>query len=108
MTRHQQSEPLPDHVRATPERVQAAITEYLQHHKPTVPVGCAPDAIKLFVGNLPRCYLEPSLRPIFAQFGSVVEITVVRAPPPPCAQHSLARPGAVLVPDVTARALDTR
>jgi hypothetical protein len=28
------------------------------------PVGCAPDAYKLFVGNIPKSYTEEELRPV--------------------------------------------
>lgn len=42
------------------------------------PVGCAPDAIKLFVGNLPKSCTEEHLHPFFETVGKVVELVVVR------------------------------
>lgn len=42
------------------------------------PPGCAPDAIKLFVGNIPKNYTEEMLKPIFESSGKVVELVVVR------------------------------
>lgn len=78
MAHLQQVPSVPDGVRPTQERVDAAIRDYSLHNKHSVPLGCAPDAIKLFVGNLPRGCLEDSLRPIFSRFGNVVDISVVR------------------------------
>eukprot|EP00955_Chlamydomonas_euryale_P073094 361616-Chlamydomonas_euryale.AAC.15 len=40
--------------------------------------GCEPDAIKLFVGNIPPFYDEASLLPVFGCFGDVVELAVTR------------------------------
>jgi hypothetical protein len=42
------------------------------------PAGCDPDALKLFVGNIPRSYTEEQLQPIFESMGKVVELVVVR------------------------------
>ncbi|KAI8465632.1 MAG: hypothetical protein J3K34DRAFT_487277 [Monoraphidium minutum] len=42
------------------------------------PTGCAPDAYKLFIGNVPKSYTEESLRPIFEAAGTVAELIVVR------------------------------
>ncbi|KAF6260316.1 hypothetical protein COO60DRAFT_909475 [Scenedesmus sp. NREL 46B-D3] len=42
------------------------------------PVGCAPDAYKLFVGNIPKSCTEEELRPVFQAVGPVVELVVVR------------------------------
>ncbi|WIA44418.1 hypothetical protein OEZ86_007184 [Tetradesmus obliquus] len=42
------------------------------------PVGCAPDAYKLFIGNIPKSYTEEELRPVFQAVGPVVELVVVR------------------------------
>lgn len=41
------------------------------------PPGCEPDAIKLFVGNIPLNYTEEQLLPLFQQIGQVVELVVV-------------------------------
>jgi CUG-BP- and ETR3-like factor len=43
----------------------------------TPPVGCDPDAIKLFVGNIPKCYTEEQLLPYFETISPVVELVVV-------------------------------
>eukprot|EP00210_Caulerpa_lentillifera_P004096 g3907.t1 len=42
------------------------------------PLGCNSDAMKLFVGNIPKSYTADSLRPLFESIGSVVELVVVR------------------------------
>eukprot|EP00879_Flechtneria_rotunda_P003486 GHRR01003715.1.p1 GENE.GHRR01003715.1~~GHRR01003715.1.p1 ORF type:complete len:499 (+),score=190.43 GHRR01003715.1:1683-3179(+) len=42
------------------------------------PAGCAPDAYKLFVGNVPKALTEEELRPVFESVGPVVELVVVR------------------------------
>lgn len=42
------------------------------------PNGCDPDAMKLFVGNIPKSYTADSLRPLFESIGAVVELVVVR------------------------------
>lgn len=42
------------------------------------PPGCAPDAIKLFIGNVPKSYTSEHLRPIFSSIGTVVELVIVR------------------------------
>ncbi|KIY91316.1 CUG-BP- and ETR-3-like factor 3-B [Monoraphidium neglectum] len=41
------------------------------------PPGCAPDAYKLFIGNVPSCYTERDLRPLFESIGPVVELVVL-------------------------------
>eukprot|EP00922_Rhytidocystis_sp_ex-Travisia-forbesii_P035799 GHVS01053105.1.p1 GENE.GHVS01053105.1~~GHVS01053105.1.p1 ORF type:complete len:551 (+),score=167.21 GHVS01053105.1:181-1833(+) len=43
--------------------------------------SCAPAPlveVKLFVGRLPRTHTEEMIRPLFAQYGSVVEVVVIR------------------------------
>jgi hypothetical protein len=42
------------------------------------PLGCTPDAYKLFVGNIPKQYTEEDLIPVFETVGKVVECYVVR------------------------------
>lgn len=42
------------------------------------PAGCAPDAIKLFVGNIPKSCTEQQLLPFFETIGKVVELVIVR------------------------------
>lgn len=42
------------------------------------PLGCNADAMKLFVGNIPKTYTAESLRPLFEAIGTVVELVVVR------------------------------
>ncbi|EFJ44830.1 hypothetical protein VOLCADRAFT_118581 [Volvox carteri f. nagariensis] len=41
------------------------------------PPGCSPDAIKLFVGNVPKCCTEEQLLPLFQSIGKVVELVIV-------------------------------
>ena len=36
------------------------------------------DAVKLFVGQIPKDMDEEALRPIFAEFGSIFDLTVIR------------------------------
>ena len=38
-----------------------------------------PDAIKLFVGQVPRHFSEGDLRPIFEEYGPIFEIVILRA-----------------------------
>lgn len=37
----------------------------------TPPAGCAPDALKLFVGNIPKSCTEEQLLPFFETIGKV-------------------------------------
>ena len=70
---------LRDGVSATAHEVVQAITAYMS--QPTTakpPAGCAQDAIKLFVGNIPKHCTEAVLHKVFACYGLVVEIAVVR------------------------------
>ncbi|GLC35971.1 hypothetical protein PLESTB_000524800 [Pleodorina starrii] len=43
----------------------------------TPPPGCSPDAIKLFVGNVPKSCTEEQLLPLFQSIGKVVELVIV-------------------------------
>ncbi|GIL43414.1 hypothetical protein Vafri_1188 [Volvox africanus] len=43
----------------------------------TPPPGCALDAIKLFVGNVPKSCTEEQLLPLFQSIGKVVELVIV-------------------------------
>ena len=49
---------------------------------PTVVTGAPPakdeDAVKLFVGQIPKDMEEEALRPIFAEFGAIFDLTVIR------------------------------
>lgn len=72
---------LPDGIVPAPESIALAICDYMQYHRQRVPAGCEPDAIKLFVGNLPRCCTEDMLRAVFERFGTVVEVAVVCSAP---------------------------
>jgi hypothetical protein len=38
------------------------------------PVGCAPDAYKLFVGNIPKSYTEEELRPVSCSCAMLFDI----------------------------------
>lgn len=40
--------------------------------------GCAPDAIKLFVGSIPKSYTESQLLPFFETVGKVIDLVIVR------------------------------
>ncbi|MEW5319542.1 MAG: hypothetical protein WDW38_010687 [Sanguina aurantia] len=42
------------------------------------PVGCNPDAIKLFIGNVPKSFTEEQLCPFFETAGQVKELVIIR------------------------------
>ena len=46
-------------------------TEMLVEVQETPPMGCSPDAIKLFVGNVPKSCTEDQLMPFFETIGKV-------------------------------------
>ena len=71
---------LRDGVPASPQEVVQAISEYMARPSSAKPpAGCAPDAVKLFVGNIPKHCTEAVLHKVFQNYGLVVEIAVVRA-----------------------------
>ncbi|GFR49895.1 hypothetical protein Agub_g12000 [Astrephomene gubernaculifera] len=55
----------------------AALNEVLDPPLETPPPGCNPDAIKLFVGNVPKSCTEEQLLPLFQTIGKVVELVIV-------------------------------
>jgi RNA recognition motif. (a.k.a. RRM, RBD, or RNP domain) len=70
---------LRDGVPATAQEVVLAIMEYMARPSSAKPpAGCAPDAIKLFVGNIPKHCTEAVLHKVFQCYGLVVEVAVVR------------------------------
>ena len=71
---------LRDGVPATAQEVVSAIMEYMSRpNSAKPPAGCAPDAIKLFIGNIPKHCTEAVLHKVFQCYGLIVEIAVVRA-----------------------------
>lgn len=54
------------------------VERHLRERKQPPPAGCASDAVKLFIGNVPRSYQEKTLLPLFESVGKVVEVVVLR------------------------------
>jgi RNA recognition motif. (a.k.a. RRM, RBD, or RNP domain) len=69
---------LPDGVVATPKEVDEAVRQYFAQGQHPLPASCEPNAIKLFVGNIPKQLSEAELKPIFSCIGPVARISVVR------------------------------
>lgn len=73
-----------DGVAATPEEVNEAVRQYYAQGPHPLPPGCEPNAIKLFVGNIPKQLTEADLKPIFSCIGPCARISVVRCMLLPC------------------------
>lgn len=70
---------LADGVPPSTAEVDEAVRQYFEYGQHPLPPGCDPDAIKLFVGNIPKQLTEPELKPIFQCIGPVARLTIVRA-----------------------------
>eukprot|EP00922_Rhytidocystis_sp_ex-Travisia-forbesii_P035451 GHVS01052615.1.p1 GENE.GHVS01052615.1~~GHVS01052615.1.p1 ORF type:complete len:532 (+),score=111.61 GHVS01052615.1:156-1751(+) len=60
--------------------LQQTAEQFLQGSSGLIP-SCSPAPlveVKLFVGRLPRTHTEEMIRPLFAQYGTVVEVVVIR------------------------------
>ncbi|PNH12299.1 CUGBP Elav-like family member 4 [Tetrabaena socialis] len=62
-----------------PSSIGMLQTSFMEALEPseTPPPGCASDAIKLFVGNVPKSCTEEQLLPLFQSIGKVVELVIV-------------------------------
>ena len=69
---------LQDGVVATADEVDSAVRQYFAHGQHPLPVGCDADAIKLFVGNIPKQMSEAELRSVFTHVGPVARVSLVR------------------------------
>ena len=71
--------PLQAHGAVVPAAAAAGASSSLQDSLGDLPpLGCAPDAYKLFVGNISKQFTEEDLIPVFESVGNVVECYVVR------------------------------
>jgi hypothetical protein len=68
---------LADGVAATADEVEHAFRLYFEQGQHPLPTGCDSNAIKLFVGNIPKQLTEAELKPIFSSIGPVARLSVV-------------------------------